>query len=397
MKNKWLSLINLETKAYAHQWFFLAACGYAILIMPLTMLARHGYGPAILAVPANHAFEMLFGFALALIAGYLLGPMPRRQLALFLFFWLLARLTGLTNMATWLVLASNAVFAVLLAQQLLPRLWVAKKWRNRILAPLLGLICILSIAVSLISQSGHHELTRYLLGESVQLFALLMLFMGGRMLAPAIAGEFYRQGMELQARVQPRVEAGLIVTIIAAVILAPVSTSVSGILLITSGMLAAIRLFRWQLWHCLARPDLICLSIGYAWLAMGLIMLGSAKLDEHIHLGTAIHAITVGALGTLACNVLVRVSLLHTRQYPSHIAHILVITVCMTVAAMLRISADFSVYREILLAASAIVWSISFFVVLVILFSCLVREPIRKTAVDTSLLSMKTSKHNALR
>lgn len=358
--------------------------------MPLTILARHGYGPAILAVPANHAFEMLFGFALALIAGYLLGPMSRRQLALFLFFWLLARLTGLTNMAVWLVLASNAVFAVLLARQLLPRLWVAKKWRNRILAPLLGLICMLGITISLISQFGHHEITRYLLGESVQLFALLMLFMGGRMLAPAIAGEFYRQGMELQARVQPRVEAGLIVTIIAAVILTPVSTPVSGILLIISGMLAAIRLFRWQLWHCLARPDLICLGIGYAWLALGLVMLGSAKLSEHIHLNTAIHAITVGALGTLACNVLIRVSLLHVKQYPSRIAHIVVITACMTVAAILRISADFSLYREILLAVSATVWSISFFLVLVILLGCRVREPIRKIAADKISLPIKT-------
>ncbi|HBV21983.1 MAG TPA: NnrS family protein, partial [Nitrosomonas sp.] len=296
----------------------------------------------------------------------------------------------LTNMAVWLVLASNAVFAMLLARQLLPRLWVAKKWRNRVLAPLLGLICMLSITISLISQFGHYEITRYLLGESVQLFALLMLFMGGRMLAPAIAGEFYRQGMELQARVQPRVEAGLIVTIIAAVILTPVSTPVSGILLIISGMLAAIRLFRWQLWHCLARPDLICLGIGYAWLALGLVMLGSAKLSEHIHLNTAIHAITVGALGTLACNVLIRVSLLHVKQYPSRIAHIVVITACMTVAAILRISADFSLYREILLAVSATVWSISFFLVFVILLGCRVRESIRKTAADKISLPIKT-------
>lgn len=392
MKNIQPHRLNTEAKVYAHQWFFLAACGYAILIIPLTIMARHGYGPTILATPTNHAFEMLFGFALALIAGYLLGPMPRRQLILLLFFWLLARLTGLADMGTWLVLVSNAVFAILLARQLLPRLWVAKKWRNRILAPLIGLLCILSITIGLISQSSHHELTRYLLDESVQLFALLMLFMGGRMLAPAVAGEFYRQGLNLQARVQPRIEAGLIVSITAAICLTPVSASGSGILLIISGMLTGIRLLRWQLWRCQTRPDLICLGIGYAWLALGLVILGSAKLSESIHLNTAIHAITVGALGTLACNVILRVSLLHIKQYPSRIAHILAITACMTISAILRISADFSVNREILLAASATFWAISFLLVFVILLDCLKYRLVRKIVTERPPLPIKTDK-----
>src|SRR5512139_2359703 len=91
-----------ETKTHAHQWFFMAACIYAIVMVPLAMLARHGYGPEALTAPSGHAFEMLFGFALALIAGYLLGPMPRQRLVLFLFFWLLARAMGLIDPANWL-------------------------------------------------------------------------------------------------------------------------------------------------------------------------------------------------------------------------------------------------------------------------------------------------------
>ena len=378
-------------KAYAHQWFFLAACIYAILIVPLTILARHGYGPVALTMPASHAFEMFFGFALALIAGYLLGPMPRQQLALFLIFWMLARLMELTSMATWLVLASNAIFAILLARHILPRLRVAKKWRNLTLVPLLTLICLLPIITTLIRQLGNLELVHCLLNESIQLFALLMLFMGGRMLAPAAAGELYRQGMVLKARVQPHIEAGLILTMIAAFIVTPISTSISGLLLIISGVLACIRLLRWRLWHCQARPDLICLGIGYGWLALGLIFLGWAKLNEGAHLSTVIHAITVGALGTLACNVIVRVSLLHSKRYPSHIAQILVITGSMTVAAILRIGADFSAHREILLAISAAAWSTSFLLVLVILLDCLTNTPPHKS-IPRIRLRNKTAK-----
>lgn len=342
------------------------------------MLARHDYGPTVLALPTGHAFEMLFGFTLALIAGYLLGPMPRWQLAVFLFFWLLARITGLIASNTWLILAANAIFAILLARRLLPRLWVAKKWRNRILVPLLGLICALTIFTALLNQLGYHQSFRLILDDSVLLFALLMLYMGGRMLAPAVAGEFYRQGRELEARVQPRIEAWLIVTVITAFILMPTTTSAPGVLLIISGTLAGVRLLRWQLWRCKARPDLICLGIGYGWLALGLVLFGTVKLSGSAHLSTVIHAITVGALGTLASNVMVRVTLLHRKQYPSHIAQTLMITASMTVAAVARIGADFSIHRETYLAVSATAWSIGFILVLAILLESRTSTPPRK-------------------
>lgn len=323
---------------------------------------------------------MLFGFAFALIAGYLVGPLPRRPLILLLFMWLLARLAGLAAAPGWVVLACNALFALLLARQLLPRLLAAKKWRNRMLVPLLGLMCALAVVTMFINQLGYHGLQRYLLNESVQLFALLMLFMGGRILAPAVAGEFYRQGKELQARVQPHIEAGLIITVSGAFLLTPMTTSMSGVLLIISGVLAGIRLLRWQLWHCQKRPDLICLGIGYAWLALGLVLLGWVKLSGGHHLSTAIHAITVGALGTLACNVMVRVSLLHSKQYPSHIKPILVITGCMTIAAIMRICADFSAFRELFLAVSAVAWCSAFLLVTVILLKCAMNRGHHKPA-----------------
>ncbi len=384
--NRFSRYLPGEDKAYAHQWFFMAACIYAVLIIPLTMLARYGFGPAILSVPTGHAFEMLFGFAPALIAGYLLGPMPARRLAWFLGFWLLARIAGLIAPFSWLTLIFNALFVMLFARQLLPRLWAAKKWRNRSLVPLLGLICVITVAVILAGWFDEYLLHRYLVDESVQLFALLMLFIGGRMLAPAAAGEFYRQGRELEARVQPNIEAGLIITIAAAYLLAPVAVPLSGMLLILCGILASIRLFRWRLWHCLARPDLICLGLGYGWLALGLILLGWAKLDGGNHFSTAVHAITVGALGTLATNVIVRVTLLHVKQYPSRIPQIVIMTGFMSIAAITRMAADFSDHREILLMMAASGWSIAFlFALHVLLTSRTVPQikPARNASTDS--------------
>lgn len=364
-----------ETKTYPHQWFFAVACAYAALIVPMTMLARYDYGAVTLSVPSGHAFEMLFGFIFALIAGYLLGPMFRWRVVLLIFFWLLARIAGLFVETSGLALIGNTVFAFLLAQNLLPKLWVAKKWRNKMLVPLLGLICIMSVVIAVIDWFDLYALQRYLLRESVQLFALLMLFMGGRMLAPAVAGEFYRQGKVLEARVQPNIEAALIVTIAGAFLCASFAPLASGALLVLSGLLASIRLFRWQLWHCMARPDLICLGVGYGWLAFGLMLLGWAKINgSEYYFVTAIHALTVGALGTLATNVMVRVSLLHVKQYPSYMRQIVTITIFMTIAAVLRITADISIYRELWLAIAAVAWSISFSMTLLIILKCLSKK-----------------------
>lgn len=126
MKSAFSLWFLAEIKTYPHQWFFTAASVYAILMVPLAILARHGYGPIMLAAPTTHAFEMLFGFVLALIAGYLLGPMPRKKVVVFMFFWILARISGLILDMTVFSLILNTVFVFLLAQHLLPKLWVAK-------------------------------------------------------------------------------------------------------------------------------------------------------------------------------------------------------------------------------------------------------------------------------
>ena len=163
--------------------------------------------------------------------------------------------------------------------------------------------------------------------------------------------------------------AQVIITIAAAFALTPILPSIAGLLLIASGILAAIRLVRWQLWRCLARPDLICLGVGYAWLTLGLILLGAVKLGVITHFSSAVHAITVGALGTLSLNVMVRMTLLHAKRYPSHIIHILAMTGLMAAAVLARIGADFNIQRETLLAAAALAWSGAFAIALAVMIT----------------------------
>jgi hypothetical protein len=116
---------------------------------------------------------------------------------------------------------------------------------------------------------------------AVLLFAMLLLFMGGRIIAATVAGQFHRQGDRPVARVQPRIESALLAIMAAAAAASAVGprppfAAVAAASLIAAGVLAGVRILRWRLWALRGRPDLLCLAAGYAWLALGLILYGAA-------------------------------------------------------------------------------------------------------------------------
>lgn len=91
------------------------------------------------------------------------------------------------------------------------------------------------------------------------------------------------------------------------------------------------------------------------------------KLNGGDGFSTSVHATTIGALGTLSVNIIVRMSSLHVKQYPSYTPQIMVMTGFMTIAAIARITVDFSGYKEMLLVLAASAWSIAFLIALFIL------------------------------
>lgn len=163
--------------------FFPAAALYAALVVPVSVLEMFGHGRFLpgVASPAGHAHELLFGFALAAVAGNQLGPTAPRRLVLLFALWLLARASFLLAPESLAAAASNVAFAGMLAAQLAPRLLrSAKKPRNRALPLVLVAICVAAVAFQAAEHLGHADAQYRLLLVAVLLFALLMLFMGGR-------------------------------------------------------------------------------------------------------------------------------------------------------------------------------------------------------------------------
>lgn len=349
-------------RIHAYLWFFPAASVYAALAIPLSVHAMTSGAPWPPGLAGSgHAYEMLFGFALALVAGYTLGQMPLRELLPLFAFWLVARLMIFVPFDTTTHIF-NALFAITLAWRIVPRFLAAKKWRNRIMSPLLLALCALPILYAIADYvAPTMERQHLLLLQVVLLFSLLMAFMGGRIIAAAAAGEAQRLGFELRARVQPRLEAALILLLVAAVaaLFFPEGHWIAGISAAAAGSLAVIRLHRWRWWRWRS-PDLVCLGLGYGWLALGLFLYGGGIFLGSAHLIAVLHVITVGALGTLSTGVMMRLAFQHSARHAPPIWFVLSTAALIGAAGLLRVAAGLAGVDVELLWAAAVCWSCAY-------------------------------------
>ncbi len=351
----------------AQEIFYPAAVAYAALMLPLSVVAMLDGSRALEAVaqPAGHAHEMFFGFALAVVAGNQLGALAGGRLLVLFLAWAGARAAFLLSPESVIADLLNAAFPALLAAQIAPRLFAsAKKLRNQALPSIITLLCVAAAAWQL-GRHWHAGLPPVLPLATLILFAALMLFMGGRIIAPAVAGQLYRQGQELQARVQPRLEAGLLAASAAALaaLFVPHGETAAAAAAGAAGVLAFIRAARWRLWAVRGRADLLCLASGYGWLALGLVVLGSSLAVGRLHTA-AVHVITVGALGTLTFNVMALSWTLKHWADPARAAEIPWGTALIAAATACRVAGAF--YAEPWLAIAAFCWSAAFLLLAVL-------------------------------
>lgn len=325
----------------AYPLFFPAAVIYGVIVLPLSVGSLSlgwRFFPGV-ATPAGHAHEMLVGFALAVATGFLLNRVASWWIYSLFVLWILARAFSLLapdSVVTNLLNTAYIVgFAVAGATRFLPG---AKKWRNKAFGLVLVSLGVVGVLVH--SWFAHRPLASpalmtYLL---VLLLAMMMLMMGGRIIAPAIAGHIEKHGGTLDARVQPFVEGALIILMglgIAIFAISPVQRLAS-IPLACAGTLAAVRLIRWKVWLCTDRNDLMAMSVGYAWLALGLCLFAVA-IGMQMNLAITIHAITIGALGTLTLIVMARTWLQRGGNPPGSFPAISV-ALLMSLSALIRMT-----------------------------------------------------------
>ena len=352
---------------FAHTYWFPLAALYSALILPLSVGGQLGWFtvPAGLQFAWGHGHEMIFGFALMVIAGYLAGPQPKPYIFTVIGLWLVARLSFWFEPISMITAIINIAFVGTLVWKLAPIfLRTAKKWRNKSAGFVLVGLGISALGFHLAMQSNQPDdwRLRFLL-EAVLLLSILMFYMGGRIIAPALAGHFQSQNRFLKDRVQPRFEGGILILLFLASVLNLISFAwnkqIIAILLLASALLCVVRVLRWRPWWCYDRADLLAMLLGYSWIIVGWVCIALSLLTPSLPITQALHAITVGALGTLTLTVMARSRSHKVLRDPNAKPAIFILALFITAAALLRLNANWLGYSQSMILAAAC-WSIAF-------------------------------------
>jgi uncharacterized protein involved in response to NO len=373
--------------------FFLGASVWAAAAIPL-WLGAYAEGlalPTKLGAPIWHAHEMVFGYAAATVAGFLLTAIPKwtgrmplqgGPLAALVLLWVIGRLGVLLSgeigapAAAVADLSFPAVFLAVVAGEILG----GKNWRN---LPMLGALSLLLLGNLFVHLGALDLADTGELGNRIGLVTLLMLIslVGGR-----IVPSFTRNWLtKARPEVAPPVAAGrfdlaaLVMTGLALLIwtIAPDAAPTPWAAL-AAGIAVALRLSRWRGLYTVTEPLLLVLHVGYGWLALGLLLLGLNGLTDVLPATTALHALTVGAVGTMTLAVMTRASLGHAGGPLSAGPVTKAIYGLITVAALLRILSPLAGNRVALsLWLAGASWSCAFGLFAVFYGLVLVRPRVR--------------------
>jgi uncharacterized protein involved in response to NO len=377
--------------SYAFRPFFLLNALFAIAIVILWVLVLQGHGPTTL--PANtmlwHGHEMIVGFTMATVAGFILTavatwtgrpPVNGLPLALLVLAWIAGRfvmiLAGLTP--AWLVAALDMAFPLLLCFLAAREIIGAANRRNYPIVGITALLVILNLVYHLGAMQllpGADRLAIYLLIHTV---LLLITVIAGRVVPNFTANWLRARGATRLPASNVLVDRLTIFLTLAVGITASTAPTslVTGMLSFAAAVLHAIRLSRWCGLATSDEPLLFVLHIAYSWLPIGYGLMGCAVFDWIITPSTALHALTMGAIGSMILAMTTRVSLGHTGR-PLTASRLTVIAYMMlTLAVLVRvfgplISSDYLATVE----WSATGWVFTFAIIAWVYWPVLTQQP----------------------
>lgn len=355
--------------------FFLAAGLWAVVALSIWVAFLQGY----ITIPSRfdplswHIHEMLFGFVMAAVAGFLLTAIPnwtRRlpvsgsPLAWLAGLWLAGRLASFFSQALpfWLAVAADLAFPLALAAVVAREIIGARNRRNM---PMIAPVLILSAADLLMHLEAHGFGVERGLGWRLALAAILVLVsvIGGRIIPSFTHNWLVARGAVQFPQGHGYVDSLALGTLHAGLFLWAFQpgSPLAGGLLILAGLVNGWRLSCWHGGKTLSEPLLFMLHIGYGWLCAGAVLLGAAVLHDAVPVDAGIHSMTVGVIGIMILAVMTRASRGHTGRELSADRATGLIYAFALLAAIVRTGAAFlPQWTTLLLMASAGLWIAGF-------------------------------------
>ena len=298
--------------------FYLLASIFAALSIPLWVAQYAGVLPAAyLHGPALHGHEMLFGYTLAVVAGFLFTagrnwtgqPTPTgAALLAFALLWIAGRVMVLTPYAITAALV-NAAFPVAVAVGLAIPLAKSRNRRNYFFVGLLLMLgaAVLAMHLSWLGMLAWPERASLQAGLDVVLFIIAV--MGGRVI-PMFTNNGIADTRATRHPLIERLALGSILVLLGADILQAPAGAIAVIALVAA-LAHAARLYLWQPWRTFATPLVWVLHAAYAWIVVYLVLRALAAIGL-VAEPLATHALTIGVIGGMTIGMMTRTARGHT-------------------------------------------------------------------------------------
>ncbi|RQP22693.1 NnrS family protein [Piscinibacter terrae] len=298
--------------------FYLLASVFAALSIALWALQFSGWMQhAYLQGPIWHAHEMLFGFTLAVVVGFLFTagrnwsgrPTPTGwPLAALAGLWVAGRVLVLTPFG-WAAALVNAAFPMAAAIALAIPFVASNNRRNYFFVGLLVLMSAASMGVHL-AQLGVITVPGWAgIQVALDVVLFIMAVMGGRVIPM-----FTNNGVPgAKAQRHPLVEemalGSVLATLAGDVLQLPPKAMAA--LLAVAAVAHLIRWCLWQPWTTWRTPLVWVLHAAYLWIVLHLALRAISMMGG-LPPSAATHALTVGAIGGLVIGMMTRTARGHT-------------------------------------------------------------------------------------
>ncbi|MDR6756287.1 uncharacterized protein involved in response to NO [Mycoplana sp. BE70] len=314
--------------SYGFRPFFLGGALWAFAAMALWIAALSGldfawkYG-----VSHWHAHEMLFGYASAVLAGFLLTSVPNWTgrlpvsgwpLLLLFLLWLAGRLALVASdtIGVGVAVAVDLLFLPAMLLICLREVVAGRKWNDlKVIAALL--------ALSLANAGFHYEVLAGGQPERAHRLAItayvgLIMIVGGRIVPSFTRNWINRSGRkDFPAPYSSFDTAAIMAGVVGLGLWVALPES---ILTAAGAVIAAafhfVRLYRWRGWTTFSEMLVAILHVAYLFVPLGFIAISMAAIGI-IDPKSALHVVTIGTVALMMLAVTTRATRSHTGRNPA--------------------------------------------------------------------------------
>lgn len=348
--------------------FYLLAAVFAAFSVPLWIAQYYGWLSGFPHVGLYwHMHEMVYGFAIAVIIGFLYTAgrnwtglwTPRRgQLAAIAALWLVGRIAILTAPPIFAAIVDVA-FLPLAAWPIYSVLQRTGNKRNLFLVGLLGVLALANAAFHM-AVLGWIAVTPV---AAIQVAILVIVMIESAIGARVIPGFTVNGAPGTKTIVHPkrdRICLGLTVAASLSWICglpAPLIAALAG----AAACSQLLRLSGWKPHRTLHQPLLWILHLSYAWIPIGFFLIALSALNI-VSPSAAFHALTVGSMAGLIIGMMTRTTLGHTGR-PLKVGKVEVLMYLLIQSgaiARLWAAIDTTPMRDTMLVLATVCWSGAF-------------------------------------